>query len=147
MKAGASVAAERRVRGLWRQLARRLLDEYAMIWEQRVDLGQGRKGGNLLATGQQGWCLRWSLVVTPLILSTDAAVIGKPLETGGEMVVAAVELEPGAALDEDALRDHCREHLAGYKVPRRVVAIPDLPRSLLGKILRKQVREQVLPQL
>jgi long-chain acyl-CoA synthetase len=63
------------------------------------------------------------------------------------MVVAAVELEPGTALDEDALRAHCREHLAGYKVPRRIVPVPDLPRSMLGKILRKQVREQVLPGL
>jgi long-chain acyl-CoA synthetase len=77
----------------------------------------------------------------------DAAVIGKPLERGGEMVVAAVELAPGAALDEEALRTHCREHLAGYKVPRRVVAIDDMPRSMLGKILRKQVRELVLPGL
>ena len=77
----------------------------------------------------------------------DAAVVGKPLERGGEMVVAAVELEPGTALDEEALRSYCREHLAGYKVPRRVVPVPDLPRSMLGKILRKQVRDQVLPGL
>lgn len=78
---------------------------------------------------------------------SDAAVIGKPLERGGEMVVAAVELEAGETLDEEALRAHCREHLAAYKVPRRVVAIEDTPRSMLGKVLRKQVREQVLPQL
>ena len=77
----------------------------------------------------------------------DAAVVGKPLERGGEMVVAAVELEPGTELDEDALRAHCREHLAGYKVPRRVVPVTDLPRSMLGKILRKQVREEVLPRI
>jgi long-chain acyl-CoA synthetase len=77
----------------------------------------------------------------------DAAVVGKPLERGGEMVAAAVELVPGASFDEDALRGHCREHLAGYKVPRRVVPLPEMPRSLLGKILRKEVREQVLPQL
>lgn len=77
----------------------------------------------------------------------DAAVIGKPLERGGEMVAAAVELEPGVSLDEEALRSHCREHLAGYKVPRRIVAIEDMPRSMLGKILRKKVREQVLPGL
>ncbi|HEX9085954.1 MAG TPA: long-chain fatty acid--CoA ligase, partial [Arthrobacter sp.] len=77
----------------------------------------------------------------------DAAVVGKPLERGGEMVVAAVELEPGTTLDEAALRGHCREHLAGYKVPQRIVAIPDMPRSMLGKILRKQVRERVLPTL
>ncbi len=77
----------------------------------------------------------------------DAAVIGKPLERGGELVAAAVELEPGTALDEEALREHCREHLAGYKVPKRIVPIQDMPRSMLGKILRKQVREQVLPGL
>ncbi len=77
----------------------------------------------------------------------DAAVFGKPLERGGEMVVAAVELEPGAELDEEALREHCRGQLAGYKVPKRIVAIEDLPRSMLGKILRKQVREQVAPGL
>ena len=77
----------------------------------------------------------------------DAAVFGKPLERGGEMVVAAVELEPDAEFDEAALRDHCREHLAAYKVPRRVVQIQETPRSVLGKVLRKQVREQVLPRL
>ena len=77
----------------------------------------------------------------------DAAVIGRPLERGGEMVIAAVELEPGTGLDEASLREHCREHLAGYKVPKRIVAIGDLPRSMLGKILRKQVREQVMPAL
>jgi long-chain acyl-CoA synthetase len=77
----------------------------------------------------------------------DAAVFGKPLDRGGEMVVAAVELEAGATLDEQALRDHCREHLAAYKVPRRIVPITDTPRSMLGKVLRRKVREQILPQL
>ncbi|GAA4366639.1 long-chain-fatty-acid--CoA ligase [Paeniglutamicibacter cryotolerans] len=77
----------------------------------------------------------------------DAAVFGRPLERGGEMVIAAVELEPGSELDEDALREHCRGLLAEYKVPRRIVALDDLPRSMLGKILRKAVREQVLPAL
>ncbi|MDO2934293.1 long-chain-fatty-acid--CoA ligase [Paeniglutamicibacter sulfureus] len=77
----------------------------------------------------------------------DAAAFGKALERGGEMVVAAVELEPGTELDEDALREHCRGQLAGYKVPKRIVAIEAMPRSMLGKILRKQVREQVAPGL
>jgi len=77
----------------------------------------------------------------------DAAVFGKPLARGGEMVVAAIELEPGVALDPAALREHCRERLAAYKMPRRFVQIQDMPRSMLGKILRKQVRERVLPTL
>jgi long-chain acyl-CoA synthetase len=78
---------------------------------------------------------------------SDAAVIGRPLERGGEMVVAAIELKAGATLDEDVLRAHCREHLAAYKIPRRIVQIENTPRSMLGKVLRKQVREQVLPLL
>ncbi len=73
----------------------------------------------------------------------DAAVFGKPLARGGEMVVAAVQLEPGAELNEDALRAHCRELLAAYKVPKRVVQVEELPRSLLGKILRKQVKDEL----
>ena len=77
----------------------------------------------------------------------DAAVIGKPLERGGEMVVAAVELEPGATLDEEALRTWCRDQLTAYKVPKRIVAIEETPRSMLGKILRAQVKEMVLPRL
>lgn len=77
----------------------------------------------------------------------DAAVVGKPLERGGEMVVAAVELEPGVTLDEDALRDWCRDQLTAYKVPRRIVQIDETPRSMLGKVLRAQVREMVLPRL
>ncbi len=77
----------------------------------------------------------------------DAAVIGKPLERGGEQVVAAVQLAPGAVLDEASLRAFCHDYLAAYKVPRRIVQIEDTPRSMLGKILRKQVAEQVLPKL
>ena len=74
----------------------------------------------------------------------DAAVFGKPLARGGEMVVAAVQLEEGCGLNEDALRAHCRELLAAYKVPKRIVQIDEMPRSLLGKILRKQVKDQMV---
>ena len=75
---------------------------------------------------------------------TDVAVIGVPAPLGGENVAAVVLLRPGAELDEAALRGYCRERLAGYKVPRQIVAADDLPRSMLGKVLRKQVRDQFL---
>ncbi|MDO5752833.1 long-chain-fatty-acid--CoA ligase [Arthrobacter sp.] len=77
----------------------------------------------------------------------DVAVFGKPSERGGEMVVAAVVLEAGAGLDEAALRAWCKEQMTAYKVPVRIVQVQDMPRSMLGKILRKQVKEQVLPTL
>ncbi|WP_159807233.1 long-chain-fatty-acid--CoA ligase [Cellulomonas citrea] len=76
----------------------------------------------------------------------DAAAIGVPSSSGGEKVVAVVVVRPGAELDVQALRDWCRERLAAYKVPREVVVVDDLPRSMLGKVLRKQVREEYLAE-
>jgi long-chain acyl-CoA synthetase len=74
----------------------------------------------------------------------DAAVVGVPSPHGGEDVVAAVVPEPGHALDEEALREACKEHLAAYKVPRRITVVDELPRSIIGKVLRRQVRAQLL---
>ncbi|WP_327028073.1 long-chain-fatty-acid--CoA ligase [Micromonospora sp. NBC_01740] len=75
----------------------------------------------------------------------DAAVVGLPGEHGGEEVVGAVVLDEGAEPpDEASLRAACRRHLAGYKVPRRVVVVKDLPRSQIGKVLRREVRDRLL---
>ncbi len=73
-----------------------------------------------------------------------AAVVGLPRSSGGEEVAAAVVLRDGAALDIAALRDFCRTRLTPYKVPRRITAVDDLPRSLIGKVLRRQVRDRML---
>jgi long-chain acyl-CoA synthetase len=75
---------------------------------------------------------------------TDAAVVALPGRDGAEEVVGAVVLADGAELDEDAVRAVCREHLAAYKVPRRVLAVDDLPRSQIGKVLRREVRQTLL---
>ena len=75
----------------------------------------------------------------------EAAAVGLPRPEGGEEVAAAVVLRPGGAvrLDEQGLRDYCRDRLAAYKVPRQIVAVQELPKSILGKVLRKQVKEQL----
>ncbi|MBI2244909.1 MAG: AMP-binding protein, partial [Nocardioides sp.] len=73
----------------------------------------------------------------------DAAVVGLPSGRGDEDVVAVVVLEPGTTLDEDAVRAGCREHVAAYKVPRRVYAVDALPVSIIGKVLRRQVRDEL----
>jgi long-chain acyl-CoA synthetase len=73
----------------------------------------------------------------------EAAVVALPRK-GGEEVVAAVVLREGAVLDSEALRDYCKLHLAAYKVPRKFFQVDELPRSLIGKVLRRQVREQLL---
>ena len=73
----------------------------------------------------------------------DVAVVGLPSDHSGEEVVAAVVLAPGAELDEQALRDYVRPSLAAYKVPKRVVAVDELPKSLIGKVIRRQVRDRL----
>lgn len=74
----------------------------------------------------------------------DAAVVALPSPDGGELVAAAVVPRPGAHPDPHALQAHCRQHLAGYKTPRQVSLVDDLPRSLIGKALRREVRELLL---
>ncbi|WP_314103060.1 long-chain-fatty-acid--CoA ligase [uncultured Frigoribacterium sp.] len=74
----------------------------------------------------------------------EAAVVGLPRDGGGEDVVAAIVVEPGSTVDPEEVRDHCREQLAAYKVPRRVVVVDELPRSLIGKVLRREVRDALI---
>lgn len=74
----------------------------------------------------------------------DVAVVGMPSAHSGEDVVAAVVLHPGEKLNRESIRQFARDNLTPYKVPRRIVAIDELPTSLIGKVLRKQVRETLL---
>jgi long-chain acyl-CoA synthetase len=70
----------------------------------------------------------------------EAAVVGRPSDnTGEEVHVHVVRKSP--ALTEDMLVHHCREHLTGYKVPRKVVFDTQLPKSNVGKILRRELRD------
>ncbi len=73
----------------------------------------------------------------------DCAVVGMQQDDGSEQITAAIELVDGARLDGDALRAFCKRELAAYKVPRRFEMVDELPRSMLGKVVRKQVRDQL----
>lgn len=77
----------------------------------------------------------------------DAAVVGVPDRVLGERVVAALVLESGASIDLDAIRHRVAERLSNYAMPRAIAVLDDLPRSQLGKVLRRAVREQLIPQL
>lgn len=77
----------------------------------------------------------------------SAAVVGLPSPSGGEELVAAVVLAEGAILDVEALRAHAKRSLAAYKVPRRFEVLDALPTSLIGKVLRREVREQLTERL
>jgi long-chain acyl-CoA synthetase len=70
----------------------------------------------------------------------DAAVVGVPDAVYGEAVAAFVQPRPGAQPSPEALVEHCRAHLAGYKKPRHVVFVEALPRNSLGKVLKDELR-------
>ena len=73
---------------------------------------------------------------------SQAAVFGIPDKDWGECITAAVALKPGSHLDETELIEFCRNHLAKYKVPKKVFFHQNLPRSAAGKIMRRELREQ-----
>jgi long-chain acyl-CoA synthetase len=72
----------------------------------------------------------------------DAAVVGAPDAYRGEVPVAYVVRRAGARLDQDEVIAHCREQLAAYKSPRRVVFVAEIPKTLSGKALRRELRER-----
>jgi long-chain acyl-CoA synthetase len=74
---------------------------------------------------------------------SEVSVVGLPRPGGGEDVVAAVVPIPGTPIDPDALLAFAREQLTAYKVPRRVVVLDSLPRSLIGKVLRREIRDKL----
>jgi long-chain acyl-CoA synthetase len=72
----------------------------------------------------------------------EAAVIGRPSMTSGEEVVAfVVPREPG--LTEADLRNFCRERLTGYKMPREIIFRSELPKSNVGKVLRRHLKDSL----
>ncbi len=75
----------------------------------------------------------------------EAAVAGVPHEYYGEMVKAYVVPKKGAAVSEDELIDFCREGLASYKVPKEIQFREELPKTLVGKVLRRVLVEEEKP--
>jgi acyl-CoA synthetase (AMP-forming)/AMP-acid ligase II len=63
----------------------------------------------------------------------DAVVVGLPDERWGEHVTAVVQPRPGASPSLDTLVSHCRNHIAGYKVPRELLLIDEIQRQPSGK--------------
>jgi malonyl-CoA/methylmalonyl-CoA synthetase len=70
------------------------------------------------------------------------AVIGVPHPDFGEAVVAVVVAAKGAALAEDSLREALRTRLAAFKIPKRVIVAPDLPRNAMGKVQKNVLRTE-----
>jgi acyl-CoA synthetase (AMP-forming)/AMP-acid ligase II len=74
---------------------------------------------------------------------SEAAVVGLPDETWGERVTAVVVLRDGQSATEADIVATCRDRLAGFKTPKAVVFIDEIPKNVSGKILKREIREQL----
>ena len=74
----------------------------------------------------------------------DCLVVGIPDEKYGQAVAAVVELREGTTLELDELRDFLREHLSGYKLPRSLTVVPQIPRNATGKAQYLAAKEMAL---
>jgi acyl-CoA synthetase (AMP-forming)/AMP-acid ligase II len=121
-------------------------------WHRTGDIGRQDAAGfvyivdrkrDLIITG--GFNV-YSADVERAILAHDAvqdcAVVGVPDATWGEAIKAVVELKPGRVATADEIVAICRSRLGGIKTPKSVEFWPELPRSAVGKILRRAVRER-----
>ncbi|HTI73638.1 MAG TPA: acyl-CoA ligase FadD12 [Mycobacterium sp.] len=72
----------------------------------------------------------------------EASVIGVDDEQFGQRLAAFVVLTGGAAATPDVLKQHVRENLANYKVPREITILDELPRSITGKIVRRELQDR-----
>lgn len=123
-------------------------------WFRTGDLGsidadgfltlQGRSKDLIISGGFNVYPKEVELVLDELDDVAESAVVGLPDPDLGEVVVAAIVACQGRIIDENALRTAAREHLAGYKVPRRLVVVDALPRNTMGKVEKSRVRSWLL---
>jgi acyl-CoA synthetase (AMP-forming)/AMP-acid ligase II len=99
-----------------------------------------RKSDMIISAGMNVYPAEIEAVLEQHPAIFDVAVFGIPSDEWGEMVHATVVLAPGASLSADDIIRFAREHLAGYKIPRSVSFIDELPRTGSGKILKRQLR-------
>lgn len=99
-----------------------------------------RKKDMINASGYKVWPREVEDVLAEHPAVREAAVVGVPDEKRGETVKAFVSLRDGEHLEPDELIAHCKERMAAYKYPRQLEIIEELPKTVTGKILRRQLR-------
>ena len=101
-----------------------------------------RRNDMLISGGENVYPAEVEMAIDAIDGVEESAVIGIPDEKWGEVPIAFVVLVDGVELDEAAIVEACTQALARYKVPKQVRFIDELPKNQLGKILRRELRQQ-----
>jgi long-chain acyl-CoA synthetase len=99
-----------------------------------------RKKDQINAGGYKVWPREVEDVLYEHEAVREAAVIGVPDEYRGETVKAFVSLRPGKTATADELIAFAKERLAAYKYPRQVEFLDEVPKTVTGKLLRRELR-------
>ena len=100
----------------------------------------GRDDEMIVSGGENVYPIETEKALTNHAAVAEAAVIGVDDADYGQRLVAFVVLEPDAPATADELKQHVRDNLAGYKVPRSVTILEALPRNNTGKVLRRELQ-------
>ncbi|MFC5357769.1 AMP-binding protein [Azospirillum himalayense] len=104
-----------------------------------------RKKDMIISGGENIASSEIERVVFLLPQVVEVAVIAVPDERWGEVPAAVVVLKEGESLDAETLEQHCRRHLAGFKIPKRLLLREALPRNPSGKVLKRVLRDELAP--
>jgi fatty-acyl-CoA synthase len=138
-------------RGYWKDPAKTRASFFGE-WLRSGDIGlldadgflylTDRKKDMIISGGENIASSEVERVIYELPQVQEAAVIGVADARWGERPVAVVVLKPAASLTLDELRRHCRQKLAGFKVPKQLLVRKMLPRNPSGKVLKRVLREE-----
>lgn len=138
------------VAGYWQRpdaTAEAIVDDYLRTGDVAYMNKEGwifivdRKKDMINASGYKVWPKEVEDVIYTHPVIREAAVVGVPDEYRGETVKAVVSVKPGTTLRPEDLIAYCRERMAAYKYPRQVEILSDLPKTVTGKILRRELRQ------
>ncbi len=104
-----------------------------------------RKKDQINVSGYKVWPREVEDVLAEHAAVREAAVVGIADEYRGETVKAFVSLKPGTSVTPEELIAHCKERMAAYKYPRQLVLLDELPKTVTGKILRRELRDVPAP--
>jgi long-chain acyl-CoA synthetase len=139
--------------GYWKQSAATSAAVNAEGWLRTGDVGEFDSKGYLyvrdrlkdmiISGGENVYAAEVESVLSGHAHIADAAVIGVPDDKWGEIVKAVVVLRPGCSLEKEELQTWLRARLAGYKVPKQIEFVAELPRNSTGKVLKRLLRDGV----
>jgi malonyl-CoA/methylmalonyl-CoA synthetase len=138
--------------GYWRMPEKTREEFTADGWFRTGDVGQwsvdgylsivGRAKDLIISGGYNVYPKEIELVIDAIPGVVESAVVGVPHPDFGEAVTAVVVKQPGATLTEGEITDIVRDQIAGFKVPKHVYFVDDLPRNAMGKIQKAVLREK-----